>query len=58
MILNVVGKLKTTYQKEFCVDFVTQAIKCVPEFATIKSKKLIKDIVHDIGNKYHEISLK
>ena len=57
---KVVGELKTTYQKEFRVDFVTQAKKYVPEFAAVKAdlKKLAKDVVNDIENQYHETSLK
>ena len=44
---KVVGELKTIYQKEFRVDFVTQAKNYVP-----------KDVVNDIENQYHETSLK
>ena len=57
---KVVGQLNTTYQKEFRVDFVTQAKKYVPEFAAVKAdlKKLAEDIVHDIENQYPETSLK
>ena len=44
---KVVDELKTIYQKEFRVDFVTQAKKYVP-----------KDVVNDIENQYHETSLK
>ena len=57
---KVVGELNTTYQKEFRVDFVTQAKKYVPEFAAVKAglKKLAKDVVNDIENQYHETSLK
>ena len=31
---KVVGELKITYQKEFRVDFVTQAKKYIPEFSS------------------------
>ena len=57
---KVVGELNTTYQKEFRVDFVTQAKKYVPEFAAVKAdlKKLAKDVVNGIENQYHETSLK
>ena len=57
---KVVGELNTTYQKEFRVDFVTQAKKYVPEFAAVKpdNKKLAKDLVKDIENQYHETWLK
>ena len=57
---KVVGELKTTYQKEFHVDFVTQAKKYVPEFAAVKAdlKKLAKDVDNDIENQYHKTSLK
>ena len=34
---KVVGELKTTYQKEFLVDFVSQAKKYVPESAAVKA---------------------
>ena len=44
---KVVDELKTIYQKEFRVDFVTQAKKYVP-----------KDVVNDIENQYHETSFK
>ena len=49
---KAVGELKTTYQKEFRVDFVTQAKKYVPEFAVVKAdlKKLAKDVVKNIEN--------
>ena len=49
---KVVGKQKTTYQKELRVDFVTQAKKYVPEFAVVNAdlKKLAKDVVNDIQN--------
>ena len=57
---KVVGELKTTYQKEFRVDFVTQAKKYVPEFAVVKAdlKKLAKDVVNNIENQYHQTLLK
>ena len=57
---KVVGQLITTYQKEFCMDFLTQAKKYVPEFAAFKAdlKKLAKYVVNDIENQYHETSLK
>ena len=60
LINKVVGELKATYQKEFRVDFVTQAKKYVPEFAAVKAdlKKLAEDIVNDIENQYPETSLK
>ena len=47
-----VGELKTTYQKEFRVDFVTQAKRYVPEFAVVKAdlKKLAKDVIKNIEN--------
>ena len=45
---KVVGELNTTYQKEFRVDFVTQAKKYLPEFAAVNAdlKKLAKDVVN------------
>ena len=57
---KVVGQLITTYQKEFRMDFLTQAKKYVPEFAAFKAylKKLAKYVVNDIENQYHETSLK
>ena len=57
---KVVGELKITYQKEFCVDFVTQVKKYVLEFAAVKAdlKKLPKDVVNNIENQYHKTSLK
>ena len=57
---KVAGELKTTYQKEFRVDFVTQAKKYVPEFSAVKAdlKILAKDVVNDIENQYHETLLK
>ena len=57
---KVVGELKTTYQKEIRVDFVSQAKKYVPESTAVKAdlNKLAKDVVYDIENQYHEISLK
>ena len=57
---KVVGELKATYQKEFCVDFVIQAKKYVPEFAAVKTdlKKFSKDAVNDIENLYYKTRLK
>ena len=53
---KVVGELKTTYQKEFRVDFVTQAKKYVPEFAVDKAE--IKDVVNNTENQYYQTLLK
>ena len=50
--------VKITYQKEFRVDFVTQVTNCVPEFAALKARKVVKGVVNDIENQYHETSLK
>ena len=57
---KVVGELKATYQKEFCVDFVTQAKKYVPEFAAVKTdlKNFSKGAGNDIENLYYKIRLK
>ena len=43
-----------------CKNYISKRIvtKCVPEFAALKARKLVKGVVNDIENQYHETSLK